>query len=199
MKQIWAAPERNKRPILEVLRRVLPESGTLLEISSGTGQHAAYFARELARIAVCPSDVDPSNLSSIAAFVEEEGLPNLRAPRRIDVLEEDWGVGRVDAIFNANLIHIAPWECAEGLIRGAARHLRPEGVFVLYGPFKLEGAHTAESNAAFDADLRSRDARFGVRDAETVIERAAQAGLSFVERVAMPANNQTLVFRSAGP
>ena len=124
-------------------------------------------------------------------------MPNLRAPRRIDVLDEDWGVGRVDAIFNANLIHIAPWECAEGLIRGAARHLLPEGVFVLYGPFKLEGAHTAESNAAFDADLRSRDARFGVRDAETVIERAAQAGLRFVERVAMPANNQTLVFRSS--
>ena len=195
MKQVWAAPERNKQPILEVLRRVLPLRGTLLEIASGTGQHIVYFARELPELAFLPSDVEPANLSSISAFVEEAALPNLRAPRELDVRASDWGVGQVDAIFNANLIHITPWDCAEGLVRGAARHLLPGGVLVLYGPYRLHGAHTAESNAAFDADLRSRDPRFGVRDAEAVIDLAASVGLEFLERVPMPANNQTLVFR----
>ncbi|HET9934459.1 MAG TPA: DUF938 domain-containing protein [Polyangiaceae bacterium] len=194
-KQVWAPPERNKLPIFEVLERVLPASGTLLELASGTGQHAAYFASRLPTITFLPSDVDAANLSSIAAFVEEAALPNLRAPRFIDVCALAWDAPPVEAIFNANMIHITPWECTEGLFRGAARHLAPGGVLVMYGPYRIHGAHTAESNAVFDAEMQKRDSRFGVRDLEVVAELAQTMGIDFVERVPMPANNQTLVFR----
>jgi SAM-dependent methyltransferase len=195
MKQQWPAPERNKQPILEVLRRVLPAHGTVLEIASGSGQHAAFFARELPNLCFQPSDLDDENLRSIAAWVKDEARDNLLAPRRIDVTETDWGIGPVEAVFNANMIHIAPWECAEGLLRGVSRTLRAQGVLVLYGPFRLQGAHTSESNENFDSGLRARDARWGVRDAEAVIALAQSHGLEFSERVAMPANNQVLVFR----
>jgi SAM-dependent methyltransferase len=195
MKQHWPAPERNKEPILEVLRRVLPSQGSLLEIASGSGQHAAYFAAQLPALRFQPSDMDEENLHSIRAWVEEEKRANLLAPLRIDVTEADWGIDPVDAIFNANMIHIAPWACSEGLLLGAGRYLRAGGVLVLYGPFRLQGAHTAESNERFDESLRARDARWGVRDAELVIALAQTHGLNLSERVAMPANNQTLVFR----
>lgn len=198
-KQVWAPPERNKLPIFEVLERVLPASGTLLEIASGTGQHAAYFASRLPSISFLPSDVDATNLTSITAFVEEAALPNLQAPRVIDVCGEVWDAPRVEAIFNANMIHITPWECTEGLLRGAARHLVAGGVLVMYGPYRLHGSHTSDSNAAFDAEMRKRDPRFGVRDLEAVVELAESVGLGFVERVSMPANNQTLVFRRRLP
>jgi SAM-dependent methyltransferase len=193
-KATWPAPERNKQPILEVLQRVLPSTGTLLEIASGSGQHAAFFAEKLPALRYLPSDVDPENLQSIRAWVEEARLPNLAPPLELDVTSATWGVGQVDAIFNANMIHIAPWECALGLISGAGRHLRTGGVLVLYGPFRIDGAHTAPSNAEFDASLRARDPRWGVRDLEALLAVAETAGLSFAERVAMPANNQTLVF-----
>jgi SAM-dependent methyltransferase len=192
-KLTWAAPERNKQPILDVLQRVLPPSGTLLEVASGTGQHAAHFARHLASWTIQPSDVEPENLASIRAWVSEARLPNLLDPRRIDVLDEDWQISAVTAIFNANLIHIAPWQAAEGLLRGAARHLEPGGKLVVYGPFRIDGQHTAASNETFDASLRDRDARFGVRDLEAVLALAEDHGLHLAERVAMPANNQTLV------
>jgi SAM-dependent methyltransferase len=210
MKQCWPAPERNKQPILEVLARVLsvssagapaltrhpaPARGVVLELASGSGQHAVHFAASLPAFVFQPSDVDPENLASIRAWVREARLANLREPLALDVLAEDWGVGSVDAIFNANMIHIAPWECCLGLLRGAARHLAPEGVLVLYGPYRVGGAHTAPSNESFDAGLRARDARWGVRDLEDVIAEAARAGLVFAERVPMPANNQSLVFR----
>jgi SAM-dependent methyltransferase len=195
MKQCWPAPERNKDAILAVLARVLPPRGELLEVASGSGQHAAYFARELPALTFQPSDVDPENLASIRAWVREARLPNLREPLALNVLADDWGVGSVDALFNANMIHIAPWECCLGLLRGAARHLRPEGVLVMYGPFRVGGAHTAPSNESFDAGLRARDPRWGVRELEGVVSEAARLGLSFVERVEMPANNQSLVLR----
>jgi SAM-dependent methyltransferase len=183
---------------LEVLRRVLPAEGVLLELASGSGQHAAFFARELPGLSIQPSDVDAENLASIHAWVDEAGCPNLRPPLALDVLQADWGVGTVDAIFNANMIHIAPWACCEALLAGAGRHLRPGGALVLYGPFRLQGRHTSESNASFDAGLRARDERWGVRDAEQVIALAATRGLQFGECVAMPANNQILVFTRAG-
>ncbi len=195
MKQTWPAPERNKQPILEVLRPVLPAAGTLLEIASGSGQHAAFFAAELPALTWQPSDIDDDNLASIRAYVEESSLPNLRPPLRVDVRAADWGMGRIDALFCANMIHISPWSCCEGLIAGAARHLAPDGPFVLYGPFRLGAAHTAPSNEAFDARLREQNPSWGVRDAEAVIELAERSGLRFVERTAMPANNQTLLFR----
>jgi SAM-dependent methyltransferase len=195
MKQHWPAAERNKRPILEVLCRVLPARGLVLEIASGSGQHASFFAEELPELSFQPSDVDADNLRSIAAWVEEAARDNLRPPRRLDVTEDDWGIENVDAIFNANMIHIAPWASCEGLLRGARRYLKQGGVLVLYGPFRLDGAHTAESNERFDAGLRERDERWGVRDAEAVIALGEAEGFAFLERVAMPANNQILVFR----
>ncbi len=149
-KATWPAPERNKTPILEVLSRVLPKTWTLLEIASGSGQHAAFFAEKLPGLRYLPSDVDAENLASIRAWVHETRLPNLGEPLELDATSEDWGVGQVDAIFNANMIHIAPWECALGLISGAGRHLRSGGVLVLYGPVRIGDGHTAPSNASFD-------------------------------------------------
>jgi SAM-dependent methyltransferase len=192
-KLTWPAPERNKGPILEVLERVLPRKGTLLEIASGTGQHAVHFARHLPELVVQPSDVDPENLASIRAWVKEAALPNLREPLVIDV-RADWGVERVEAVFNANMIHIAPWECALALFEGVGRVLARDGVFVLYGPFRISGAHTAPSNEAFDLSLKSRDGGWGVRDLDDLLPLARKEGLAFRERVAMPANNQCLVF-----
>ena len=190
----WPAAERNKGPLLEVLRRVLPSEGTLLEVGSGTGQHASYFAEHLPGLVFQPSDIDPENLTSISAWTRDAALPNLRPPMRLDVTAEDWGVGRVNAIFSANMIHIAPWICAQGLFAGVARYLADAGVFVLYGPFRIDGRHTAPSNEAFDAELRARDASFGVRDLESVEDLARAGALELAERIAMPANNFCLVF-----
>lgn len=186
-------PERNKRPILEVLRKVLPGEGTVLEVGSGSGQHAAFFSGELPNLDWQPSDIDPENLASIRTWRREAAHPNFHKPMRLDVLDDDWGIHAVEAVFSANLIHIAPWECAVALLAGAHRHLKPSGLLILYGPFRIDGEHTAESNRAFDSDLRERDSRWGVRDLESVIDAAG--GLSLEDRIAMPANNQTLVFR----
>jgi SAM-dependent methyltransferase len=192
-KLTWPAPERNKGPILEVLERALTRTGTLLEISSGTGQHAVHFARHLPHLVVQPSDVEPENLASIRAWVEEAALPNLREPLVIDV-RVDWGIDQVEAVFNANMIHIAPWECALALFEGVGRVLARDGVFVLYGPFRIGGAHTALSNEAFDQSLKGRDERWGVRDIDDLLPLSRKAELVLRERVAMPANNQCLVF-----
>jgi SAM-dependent methyltransferase len=190
----WPAPERNKVPILEVLQRVLPPAGgRLLEVASGTGQHAAFFAASLPSWTWLPSDVDPENLASIEAHRAQTGLSNLLAPLALDVREPQWETGTLDALFNANMIHISPWDVCEGLLVGAARHLRPAGLLVMYGPYRIAGEHTAESNREFDASLRARDARWGVRDLERVTALAEELGLRFRERVAMPANNQCLV------
>lgn len=189
----WPAPERNKQPILAVLERVLPATGTLLEIASGTGQHAAYFAQHMPRWSIQPSDVDPANLASIKVWALETRLPNLREPLQVDACDDDWQVAPLPAIFNANLIHIAPWEAALGLLRGAGRHLLPGGLLIVYGPFRIGGRHTAPSNETFDASLRERDPRYGVRDLEAVLAVAEEHGLTLQERVEMPANNQTLV------
>ncbi len=194
MKQQWPAPERNKAPILEVLARVFPLQGRVLEIASGSGQHAVHFARALPDLRWQPSDVEDDNLASVAAWVQEARLGNLQPPLRIDVLTIDWNIEPVDAVFCANMIHIAPWPCAEGLLAGVGRYLRAGGCFVLYGPFRLGDAHTSPSNEAFDQGLRRQDPAWGVRDLETVVALAEEHGLAFVERVAMPANNQSIIF-----
>jgi len=194
VKLTWPAPERNKGPILDVLGRVLPGQGTVLEVASGTGQHVVHFARNLPELEFLPTEVQEENLASIQAWIAESGLTNVRAPKRLDVTDATWDVALVDAVFCANLIHIAPWECALGLLQGAARHLSPGGLLILYGPYRLGGEHTAPSNAEFDADLRRRDPRFGVRDVEAVASAAGSLGLAFMERVEMPVNNQILVF-----
>ena len=187
------AAERNRGPIASVLGRVLPKEGTVLEIASGTGQHAAHFAAAFPSLTWQPTELEEESFGSIAAWTE--GLPNVRPPLRIDASADAWPVATVEAVFNANLIHISPWETGRGLIRGAARHLSAAGVLVLYGPYRIGGAHTAPSNAAFDADLRARDPSWGVRDLEAVEDEAGANGLILAERVPMPANNQTVVFR----
>lgn len=191
------AAERNRGPILDVLRRVLPARGTVLEIASGTGQHVAHFASALPALAWQPSDRDDEGFASIVAWCAHAGATNALPPVLLEVTREPWPVATVDAIFCANMIHIAPWEACLGLLRGAGRHLSPEGVLVLYGPYAIGGVHTAPSNAAFDVDLRARDPRWGVRDLGEVAQVARENSLALDERVAMPANNQTLVFRRA--
>lgn len=194
MKLCWPAPDRNKGPILDLLRRVLPERGSVLELASGTGQHVVHFARHLPRLDFLPSDICEENLVSIRSWIAESGLENVRSPVRIDVTETDWRIDRVDAMFNANMVHISPWECAIGLFAGAGRYLVSAGMLVLYGPFRVAGEHTAPSNLEFDADLKRRDVRWGVRDLEAIVDLGKGAGLRFIERVPMPANNQTLIF-----
>lgn len=190
------ACERNRGPILEVLSRVLPAPGDVLELASGTGQHAAHFAASLPALRWQPSDRTDDGFASIRAWTH--GLANVAAPLVLDVEREPWPVAHVDAMFCANLTHIAPWSATLGLLRGAGRHLAPGGVLVVYGPFRIAGELFAPSNAAFDADLRARDPAWGVRSLEDVVAAARKQGLALVERVAMPANNQCLVFRHVG-
>ncbi len=186
---------RNRDPILAVLRRHLPAQGTVLEIAAGTGEHAAYFAPQFPHLAWQPTDLDPDALASIEAHRAATDAPNLRAPIELDVTAPAWPLTRADAVISINMIHISPWTAAQGLMTGAARLLPAGGVLYLYGPFKENGEHTAPSNAAFDANLRARDPAWGVRDVGDVRALADSHGFDFVERVAMPANNLSLVFR----
>jgi hypothetical protein len=190
-----AATERNRGPILEILRRVLPPSGLVLEIASGTGQHVTYFAGELPALRWQPSDPSPLHLDSIRAWTVASGADNVAPPVQLDVELAPWPLVHADAILNINMIHIAPWSAAEALFRGAARLLPAAGVLFLYGPFKRDGRHTAESNARFDERLRGEDPRWGVRDLGDVETLAAAAGFGAPEVSAMPANNLSLVFR----
>jgi SAM-dependent methyltransferase len=187
---------RNRQPILDVLRRVLPACGTVLEIASGSGEHAVHFAAGLPGLNWQPTDLDPGALRSIAAHRAAAELPNLLPPLELDVTWPSWPVEHADVIVSINMIHIAPWRAAQGLMAGAGRLLSPGGILYLYGPFKEGGRHIAPSNAVFDDSLRSRDPEWGVRDAGEVAALAAGQGLALVERVAMPANNLSLVFRS---
>jgi len=187
---------RNREPILAVLRRVLPVRGIVLEIASGTGEHAIHFAAALPELIWQPTDRDPEARRSIAARRAAAVLPNLLPPLELDAAAPSWPVERADAIVAINMIHIAPWSAAEGLMAGAARLLAPGGILYLYGPYQENGRHTAPSNAAFDASLRARDPEWGVRDVGAVAELAARHGLALAERVAMPANNLSLDFRA---
>jgi hypothetical protein len=188
------AAERNAAPILVQLQRLLPDRGLLLEIASGSGQHAAQCSAGLPGWRWLPSDFDATALPSIRAWTA--GLERVLAPLALDVLQPHWpGVpAQVDAIFCANLIHIAPWACCAALMQGAARHLSPQGLLITYGPYLEDDVPTSPGNLAFDADLRARDAALGLRRREDVERQAAAAGLSLRERVAMPANNLLLVW-----
>lgn len=188
------AAERNKQPILQVLRRVLPRSGLVLEVASGTGQHVAHFARALPLLEWQPSEANPESLSSVRAWVE--GLANVRAPVELDVLKFPWPVTQADAVLCINMIHIAPWAAAEALVSGAGQVLGSGGVLFLYGPYRRHGRHTAPSNEAFDASLRERDPEWGVRDLEAVVELGAAAGFVLEDVVEMPANNFSVVLRT---
>ena len=187
------AAMRNREPILAILRRVLPRSGLVLEVASGTGEHIAHFAAGLPGLTFQPTEFDADRRASVDAWAA--GLRNVRPAVALDATAPVWPVERAAAMFCANMIHIAPWEATLGLLAGAGRVLPPGGVLVLYGPYMQGGAHTVESNAAFDADLRMRDARWGVRDLDEVARVAACAELRLEEIVAMPANNLVVVFR----
>lgn len=187
---------RNRQPLLEVLRPRLPDSGLLLEIASGSGEHAVFLADALPGLTFQPSDPDEAALASIRAWATEATLPNLRPPLQLDAAAPDsWPALRPDAMLCVNMIHIAPWAAAVGLFTGAGRLLRPGSPLFLYGPYKRGGRHTADSNAAFDADLRARNPQWGVRDLEVVADLAASHGFSAPEIMEMPANNLTLAFR----
>lgn len=197
MKRHSPATLRNRDPILAVLRQALPPEGVVLEIAAGTGEHACWFAPRLPGLTWQPSDADPECLASIAAWVAEEDAPNLRAPLALDVRVRPWPLSGLAAIYCANMIHISPFEATHALMAGAGESLAAGGVLVLYGPFKLAGRHTAPSNQAFDADLRTRDPRWGVRDLEAVDALARAAGLIADSQVEMPANNLCVVWRKA--
>lgn len=192
---------RNREPILAVLAQVLPERGTVLEIASGSGEHALYFGPRLAPRRWLPSDIDPEALASIASWRQAEPETPVLEPLRLNTEDPDWAdqlpaqAGAITAVVCINMVHIAPWSATRGLIAGAAKLLPTSGVLYLYGPYRREGTHTAPSNAAFDASLRARNPDWGIRDLEAVTELAATAGLELERVVDMPANNLSLVFR----
>jgi hypothetical protein len=203
------ASERNQAPILAELQRWLPPTGRMLEIAAGTGQHAVHFAAGLPGWQWQPTDPDADALGSIAAWAAAQPAANLLLPPlQLDVLATPWPVESNgeqatvpwDAIFCANMLHIAPWACCAALMQGAARLLSPAGQLITYGPYLVDGEPTAPGNLAFDADLRARNPAWGIRWLHEVAAEARQAGLALQQRVAMPANNLLLVFgRTAAP
>lgn len=192
---LWgcSAADRNKGPILEVLKEVLPERGLVLEVASGAGRHVAYFAGALAGPVWQPSEPDPQLRRMIAAAVAE--IPNIREPLDLDVMQQPWPIAAADAIVNINMIHVTPWAATGALMRGAGELLADGGILYMYGPYRRFGGHTAPSNAAFDERLRVQDDLWGLRDMEEVERLAGEAGFSLERRVAMPANNFSLVFQ----
>ena len=185
---------RNREAILALLREALPSSGLVLEVASGSGEHAAYFAAALPGLDWQPSDPDPAALASIEAWRSEAQLPNLHPPIMLDAAAA-WPVSKADAILCINMTHISPWEATLGLMDGAGKTLRAGGLLYLYGPFIRDEVETAPSNLAFNASLKARDAHWGLRRVEDVIAAAEGQGLTLDQLVEMPANNLSLLFR----
>ncbi len=196
MKPIAESCLQNRAPILAVLREVLAERRRLLEIGSGTGQHAVYFAPELSHLTWQTSDLR-ENHAAIHAWLADEGAANILPPLELDVCCSPWPELRVDAVFSANTAHIMGWEAVEAMFAGVGRILEVDGVFALYGPFNYGGQYTAASNARFDAWLRQRDPASGVRDFEALDRLAHDAGMTLSQDYDMPADNRTLVWRKA--
>jgi Protein of unknown function (DUF938) len=188
------AAQRNRDPILAVLRRVLPPSGLVLEIASGSGEHAVHFAQALPSLVFQPSDPDASRRASIDAWAAESGLANIRPALALDATAREWPIEGANAVLCFNMIHIAPWQATIGLMRGAVEALGQGGKLVLYGPYRRNGVHTAPSNAAFDDNLRERDPAWGIRDLEAVAELAAEAGFGPPGIEQMPVNNLCVIF-----
>jgi hypothetical protein len=186
--------EQNRDPILAVLREIFADRRRVLEIASGTGQHAVYFGRALPHLTWQTSEL-PQNHAGIRAWLDEAGLANVLPPLALDVTREDWPVHGVDAVFNANTVHIVSWPAVERMFAGIGKVLEMGGILSLYGPFNYGGQFTSDSNARFDAWLKSRDPQSGVRDFEALNALAEAQGLALEQDVAMPANNRTLVWR----
>ncbi len=205
VRQYAPATQRNREPILEVLSQVLPPSGTILEVASGTGEHAVFFAPRLKPRQWLPSEQNPLLRASITAWSKELPSDNLYPPLELDASAPIWAVelgklpySPIVAIVNINMIHISPWSACLGLMAGASRILPPGGILYLYGPFKQNGEHTAPSNAAFDQSLRAQNPAWGVRNLEDVIAAASNQQLIFTETYQMPANNLSVVFQRVG-
>jgi SAM-dependent methyltransferase len=186
---------RNRDPILSVLRDVLPSTGTVLEVASGSGEHIVHFARHLPGLIFQPSDPDAEALRSIRAWVLDAGVTNVLPPLLIDASAASWPITSADAVLCINMVHIAPWSATEGLIGGAARLLPPDGPLYLYGPYRQQGVPFAPSNEGFDQSLRAHDPSWGVRALEDVAAAAAAAGFGEAVVTPMPANNLSVVFR----
>jgi len=189
------ACERNKEPILEVLKDIFPKQGLVLEIASGTGQHAVHFASNLQNLIWQPSDIDPELRKSVRAWHADFNLQNLKSPVHLDVTSENWPIDTADAMMCANMIHIAPWEACIGLLEGAGRILPEGGILCMYGPYKVGGKHTAPSNEAFDQSLRARDASWGIRNLDDVALEARRRGLHLIKTVKMPSNNFCVIYK----
>ncbi|BAZ41502.1 hypothetical protein NIES4101_74680 [Calothrix sp. NIES-4101] len=201
-KQFAPATQRNREYILEVLLQILPASGTILEIASGTGEHATYFAPLLKPRKWLPSDPNPIARDSITAWSQEVASDNLYPPIELDASLPVWNVESMDlqelsicAIANINMIHISPWAACLGLMAGAGRILPSGGILYMYGPYKLDGKHTAPSNEAFDASLKSQNPEWGVRNLDDVIAAAKAQKLNLLKTVQMPANNLSVIFQ----
>ena len=191
------ASERNRIPIIDLLRPLFAKVESVLEIGSGTGQHAVFFAAQMPHLTWQTSDL-AENHPAIRMWVEEAALSNVLPPLVLDVDADQWLVEQLDAVFTANTLHIMSWSSVEKLFAGVARALRAKGLFCAYGPFSYEGRHTSESNARFDLSLRGQNARSGIRDFAQVCELAARNDLTLQDDHAMPANNRLLVFRKTG-
>ena len=194
-----AAAERNRGPILSVLSKVLPPRGRVLEIAAGAGQHAGFFAAALPGVTWLPTDADADAVATMEARFSGEPVPNVARPQLLDVTERPWPVSGVDAVYACNVLHISPWQVCESLFAGAAGLLGNGAVLVIYGPFFTADTVPAEGNRAFDAHLRARNAEWGIRALEDVVRVACEQGFALESRVAMPANNLTLVFRRQPP
>jgi hypothetical protein len=187
--------ERNKGPITEILVRVLPEQGDVLEVSSGTGQHVLHFAQAMPQIRWQPTERDADCLRSIASWLAQTAPPNVKAPIYLDVHDEIWPVADVAAVVCINMIHIAAPTAIDALLRGAGNVIAPGGILFLYGPYRRQGRHTSPSNEAFDALLKAANPEWGVRDLEEIARRAAAEGFELQETHDMPANNLAVIFR----
>src|SRR5262245_3208176 len=186
---------RNREPIAEVLAEVLPQSGLVLEVGSGTGEHAVHFARVMPHLTWQPSERDEACLRSISAWASVEARANVRQSLYLDVTDAQWPIVAADAIICINMFHIAPWSVAQALLRGASRILPPGGPLCLYGPFRIAGKHTSASNRAFDAQLRAMNSEWGVRDLDAVSHEAQSFNIELERTFQMPANNLIAVFR----
>ncbi|MBP46557.1 MAG: SAM-dependent methyltransferase [Myxococcales bacterium] len=191
----FPATRRNRETIFAVLSSHLPAAGTLLEIASGSGQHAVAISARLPQWQWLPSDAQPAHVQSINAWREQLGPSNCAEALLLDVHDQPWPVSELDAIFCANMIHVAPWSAAKALLSGAAAALRPQGQLFVYGPFIQAAVPTAPSNLAFNADLQVQDPTWGIRDLDEIEREAQQVGLQLQEVTAMPANNLTVIFR----
>lgn len=192
---LWPAAERNKQPILERLLTIVPQTGgTWLEIAAATGQHAVHFAPHFPAYSYVPTDCDEKHLATLIKRQLVSQISNLKPPVRLDVTEETWPLTSADVIYNANMVHIAPFAVAEGLFRGAARLLGAGKLLLTYGPYKFDGVYTSESNERFDASLRERNPAFGVRDVSELRALGEGVGFTCREPLPMPANNFLLVW-----